>query len=185
MPRPAVSLKAKALSLIAQREHSRIELRRKLLSHLDRQVRKAEAQATAVQGDRSTADPATAEAGSAAPCVERQVDELLDWLTAKDLLSAQRFVETRIAARAPRFGNLRIRQELAQHGFDVDVQTAAGLHASELQRARAVWTKRFDAPAADPAGRARQMRFLAARGFSAEVVRRVVKGGGEDDDAVA
>ncbi|XUT91509.1 RecX family transcriptional regulator [Ottowia caeni] len=37
-----------------------------------------------------------------------------------------------------------------------------------------------DGPA-DPAERARQMRFLAARGFSAEVVRRVMRGGFDDE----
>jgi regulatory protein len=35
--------------------------------------------------------------------------------------------------------------------------------------------------AADAAGRARQMRFLAARGFSAEVIRRVVRGADDAD----
>ena len=32
-PRPALSLKARALRLLARREHSRLELRRKLASH--------------------------------------------------------------------------------------------------------------------------------------------------------
>ena len=36
------------------------------------------------------------------------------------------------------------------------------------------------APAADAAGRLRQMRFLAGRGFAPEVIRKVV--GGRDDE---
>lgn len=173
MPRPALSLKAKALSLIAQREHSRLELRRKLLAHLDRQARKA------------AASPLAAEALPASPLPggsDRELDELLDWLAAKDLLSAERFVETRVMARAARYGNLRIRQELAQHGLELDADTAAGLKVSELQRAHTVWAKRFGVPASDAAGRAKQMRFLSARGFSAEVVRRVVKDDVGDGD---
>ncbi len=177
MPRPTLSLKAKALSLIAQREQSRLELRRKLLAHIDRLARAAAHAPAAANGsavpDDSPSDPPD----------ERQVDELLEWLTAKDLLSAERFVETRVTARATRFGNLRIRQELAQHGLEVDEQTDSSLKASELPRAHAVWAKRFGAPAADAAGRAKQMRFLAARGFSAETVRRVVKGEGAEDEA--
>jgi regulatory protein len=43
-----------------------------------------------------------------------------------------------------------------------------------------VWRKKFQAPAEDAQGRAKQMRFLAARGFGAEAIRRVVKGGEED-----
>jgi regulatory protein len=38
-----------------------------------------------------------------------------------------------------------------------------------------VWQRRFGGPATDAADRARQMRFLAGRGFDTEVIRRVVK----------
>jgi regulatory protein len=169
--RPAPSLKAKALTYLAQREHSRIELRRKLLSHIDRQRR------AAASSPLSAATPAPA---SALP-TEQEVDELLDWLAAKDLLSADRFVETRVSAREVRFGNLRIHQELAQHGMALDAETAQRLKDSELARARAVWAKRFGSPAVDAADRARQMRFLSARGFSSETVRRVVRTAGMDD----
>jgi regulatory protein len=168
MPRPPQTLKAKALALIAQREHSRIELRRKLARH--RQKLAERAQASLLEG--------------VAPAVpvpeEGEIDALLDWLAAKDLLSVERFVETRVQARLARFGNLRIRQELSQHGIEIDPATAQQLKASEVDRARAVWLKRFGAPPSDAAARAKQMRFLAARGFAAEVVRRVVSGGADD-----
>jgi regulatory protein len=153
--RPSLSLKARALQWLAQREHSRIELRRKLL----RRAR--------LDAQDSDDDPA--------PVVE----QLLDWLEAEGHLSPARFVESRLHVRAPRYGNLRIRQELAQHGLSADAAQAQALATSELDRARALWRRRFDTPPADLAERARQMRFLAGRGFSAEVVRRVV--GGRDD----
>ncbi|MGA0611210.1 RecX family transcriptional regulator [Caldimonas sp. KR1-144] len=165
--RPPPTLKAKALALIAQREHSRIELRRKLARH--RQKLAERAQASLLEGVAPTVPVPE----------EGEIDALLDWLASKDLLSTERFVETRVQARAARFGNLRIRQELAQHGIELDPETAQQLKASEVARARAVWLKRFGQPALDAAGRAKQMRFLAARGFAAEVVRRVV-GGVED-----
>jgi len=95
-------------------------------------------------------------------------------------LSEARFVESRIHARAARYGNLRIQQELAQHGVAPDDSAREQLKASELSRAREVWRRKFGAPAAGAAERAKQMRFLAQRGFSAEVIRRVVAGG-EDD----
>jgi regulatory protein len=85
-----------------------------------------------------------------------------------------------VNARAARFGNLRIRQELAQHGVEPDAATLTQLRSSELERARAVWQRKFGAPAADAAERARQMRFLAQRGFSADTVRRVVQGADDD-----
>ena len=169
MPRAPATLKARALACIAQREHSRIELRRKLLAHAARLQRRDEV--------------APDSAADVAPSAEQEVDALLDWLVAKDLLSSSRFVETRVQARASRFGNLRIHHELGRHGVELDADAAADLQRSELARARAVWARRFAHVAADAAGRAKQMRFLAARGFSADVVRRVVAGGDAELEA--
>jgi regulatory protein len=40
-----------------------------------------------------------------------------------------------------------------------------------------VWARKFGGePPPDAAARARQMRFLAGRGFSADVIRRVLQG---------
>jgi regulatory protein len=81
-----------------------------------------------------------------------------------------------VHVRESRYGNLRIRQELAQHGVTLDADQAQRLKETELARAHEVWVRKFGAAATDPAGRAKQQRFLAGRGFSAEVIRRVVKG---------
>jgi regulatory protein len=148
------SLKARALQYLALREHSRGELRRKLLSFA-----------------------ATDETPHDEPASQR-VDALLDWLEAHKHLSEQRFVESRVHARAARFGNLRIRQELAQHQVAMPPAAAQALVDSELQRAREVWRRKFDGPAADAAGRAKQARFLTGRGFSAETVRAVLREAG-------
>lgn len=111
-----------------------------------------------------------------------RLERLLDDLEAKKLLSDRRFTEVMARSRAERFGAARVRQELKAHGIsDPLVREAVGdLARTELQRAREVWRKKFDAPPADAAERARQMRFLAQRGFNAEVIRRVV-GGREED----
>ncbi|MEF7615200.1 recombination regulator RecX [Aquincola sp. MAHUQ-54] len=161
MPAPArISLKARALQLLAQREHSRSELRRKLMRH-------------AVEACNAVA--ATGEEASSAPgpCL----DKLLDWLEAHRYLSEERFVESRVHARSPRFGNLRIQQELARHGVALDSTAATQLQLTEFERAQAVWRRKFGSPATDAAQRAKQMRFLAGRGFSGDVIRRVVRGG--------
>lgn len=147
---------------LAQHEHSRVELRDKLLRH-------ARSEAASAEADNE-----------AAPDIEPLVDQLLDWLEAHQYLSQARFLESRVNARAARFGNLRIGQELARHGVELAPQDVLSLKQSELTRARAVWERKFNAVATDAAGRAKQMRFLAGRGFSAEVIRRVVKGA-EDD----
>ena len=56
-------------------------------------------------------------------------------------------------------------------------QAVAGLKSTELQRAREVWRRKFGALPADAAERGKQARFLAARGFDGEVIRRVLADG--------
>jgi regulatory protein len=140
--------------MLAQREHSRSELRRKLLRRAQADTQSDDAAACAAPG-----------------CV----DALLDWLEANRYLSQERFVESRVHAREARFGNLRIRQELAQHQLTLSPAAAEALRESELERARRVWARKFEAEAGSAADRAKQARFLAARGFSADVVRRVLR----------
>ena len=159
------SLKARALQWLAQREHSRTELRRKLLVPVR--------DAAAAPGAAADAAPEAADRPDVDPAIE--VDALLDWLEAHRYLSLDRFVESRVHARAARFGNLRIRQELAQHQAELPAEMAALLRDSELDRARAVWTRKFGTAAGDAAGRARQSRFLAGRGFSSGVIARVLR----------
>lgn len=112
-----------------------------------------------------------------------QVDAVLDELEQKGFLSAQRFAESVIHRKASRYGTARLKAELQQHGLPDDIaKTAiATLQSTELARARAVWARRFEGPPASPEERARQMRFLATRGFSGEVIRQVLKAGPSDD----
>jgi regulatory protein len=168
------SLKARALQWLAQREHSRAELQRKLMPHAQLEE--------AVNGhaaDGAQAEPRTPHSATEpAPTAAARVEALLDWLEANRFLSEQRFAESRIHARSSRYGNLRIRQELAQHGVALSDSAESELQGSELERARAVWARKFSALAvtsSDAGARARQARFMIGRGFSLDVVRRVLR----------
>ena len=151
----ALSVKGQALRYLAQREHSRVELERKLA----RQVEDLP------------------EASAAA-----QIAVALDELTAKGLLSDTRTAESVLRSQGARFGARRLKQTLQQKGLEpaLVASTLQQARATELERAREVWRRRFGAPAPDAAGRAKQMRFLAGRGFEGEVIRRVVQAA-EDD----
>lgn len=111
-----------------------------------------------------------------------QLAQVLDDLQAKDFISEARVVESVIHRRAARFGASRIKYELLNKGLGAEAVAEAvnRLKASELERAREIWRKKFDGPAPDAAGRAKQMRFLAARGFGGDVIRRVVTHADED-----
>ena len=150
----ALSLKGRALRLLSGREHSRVELERKLAPHEE------------------------------AP---GQLAAVLDELEAKDFISQTRVLESFINRRQAKLGASRIKGELQRKGLDADKVAEAmdGLRATELDRAREVWRKKFDSKAdagTSPADKAKQMRFLAARGFGSEVIRRVVSVAGADDD---
>jgi regulatory protein len=156
MKRPPPSLQARALGWLAQREQSRSELRRKLL----RAARQAEAEP--------------------ADDIAEQIERLLDALQSQGLLSEERFVESRVRVRAPGLGTRRIQMELARHGLKLDAQPLQQLRDSELQRATQLWQRRFGVAAQDARERARQMRFLAGRGFSGEIIRRVLATQGDE-----
>ena len=188
------SLKARALQLLAQRDQSPVELRRKLLAHARAMVRGADAARSpdgrpAEQPLQTASVPAEAPAGRLAVADElptdpaAEVDAVLSWLAERKFLSAERFVDSRVSARAPRFGNLRIRQELAQHGVALSPEADKALVSSELERAIAVRSRKYSGRPADAKESARQARFLAARGFSAEVIRRVLRAAARESDS--
>jgi regulatory protein len=105
-----------------------------------------------------------------------QLRRVLDELQAKGFIDQRRVAESVVHRRAPKLGTARIRQELQARGLDADLvaEAVAGLRSNELQRAQAVWRRKFDAPPADAAERGKQARFLAARGFEGDVIRRVL-----------
>ena len=144
-----ISLKGRALRLLAGREHTRAELEKKLAPHEQ-------------------------EPG--------EVQRALDELQAKGFISEQRVVESVIHRRSARLGAGRVKQELQAKGVSAEAVAEAvdRLRGTETERAREVWRKKFGEPAADAAGRAKQMRFLASRGFGAEAIRRVVRGADDD-----
>lgn len=167
--RPPRSLKSRALQLLAQREQSRVELRRKLLVH----ARAEDAEALGL--NRADAVDAADQVQSAGPRALERVEAVLDWLEAHRYLSAERFAESRVHARSSRFGNLRIRQELKQHAVALSPEAGQALKDSEVARACAVRERKFPNPPQGAADMAKQARFLTGRGFSPEAIRRALR----------
>lgn len=146
------SLKGRAIALLARREYSMLELRRKLGPHAES---------------------------------EEQLTALLDTLQREGYLSQARFAASLVRRRGERYGTARVVQELKTHQLPSEVLEAetAALRATEVERCRQAWRKRFDALPQNLGERARQTRFLLARGFSSSAVRTVLKGGAEDSSA--
>lgn len=145
----AVTLRDRALRLLARREHSRAELQRKLTLH-------------AGAGD--------------------DLEGLLDELEREGWLSERRLIEQVVASSSGRYGSLRIARELREKGISGPLAEAAVREARAQDEAscRAVWEKKFGRMPRTLVERARQARFLQSRGFSLEVIGKVLKGLAED-----
>ena len=138
----------RAVDLLSRREHSRVEMERKLGRHVE------------------------------SPDDEEELRRVLDALQAEQLLSDSRFAASLVRQRAPRYGDRRLQHDLRQRGVSqVDAEAALATPIEpELERARAVWARRFDALPATRDERGRQGRFLQARGFSLDTIHRVLSG---------
>jgi regulatory protein len=115
-----------------------------------------------------------------------ELESVLDELQREGLLSEARLAEQVIHAARGRYGSRRVLERLRSRGLEGEALERAGqaLKAQELESARAVWRKRFDRLPATLREKGRQARFLAGRGFSDEVIHRIlgrVLGGAEDD----
>ena len=113
-----------------------------------------------------------------------QLAQALDELQAKGFLNEQRAADSLAHRRGQKLGTARVVQEMKARGIagDAIAQSTAELKATELARAREVGRKKFGQAPEDAAERGKQMRFLITRGFSAEIIRRVVSGSDESDD---
>ena len=144
MARHQPSLGSRALSFLARREHSRVELARKLAKH-------------ATERD--------------------DIEALLDALVTKGWLSEARYAEQVIRTKARRFGPLKVAHYLRAKGVDGEA-ISAGLRAAGhdgVSSIETVWKSRFHAPPADDREKARQARFLQARGFPFDEILRFMK----------
>ncbi len=139
-----VTLRVRAMRYLARREHTRAELRAKLLPHVQ-------------EGE--------------------DVDAVLDQLEQRNWLSDARAAEQMVNIRRGRFGAQRIAHELRQKGVaeDLIIGTIPHLKETEFEAAREVWHKKFGVLPQDQKEKARQARFLQSRGFSLEVILKVLR----------
>jgi regulatory protein len=136
-PDNVVELRARALRLLARREHARRELEGKLAPH----------------------------AGSSA-----ELQSLISGLKQKNQLSEERYAEERARKLSRKYGAARIRQDLKAKGVHEELIARFSSSQDELQKAKAILERKYRAPATTREEKARRMRFLQSRGFSATVI---------------
>ena len=148
------SLKARALRLLSRREYSRKELASKLL-----QLIRRDEEELAVD-------------------IEEQIETVLNDFEARAWLSDERFAQALVRRRSERYGVRRVADELERAGIETGLisQLTGELKESEYDRARALWTRKFGQIPTEQKERARQYRFLISKGFSPELVAKVIGG---------
>ncbi len=113
----------------------------------------------------------------AAHGTQEEIEEVLNHLQSVKLLSDERFTAAFVHSRSARFGGTRLRQELKQRGVAVELvehELSAEDLPSEHVRAHSVWQKKFSGAPTDAKEWAKQARFLQSRGFSSDIIRRLL-----------
>lgn len=115
-----------------------------------------------------------------------EIDAVLNELQRDRWQSDARYAQSYADSKATRHGTARIVHDLRQHGVgEADIGAVAdALADSEWARAHTVWARKFGELPADARAYARQYRFMATRGFSADCIRRILRGA-DGDNVVA
>jgi regulatory protein len=110
------------------------------------------------------------------------LEALIEELARRKLLSDERYAESRAHVLSRKFGAARIAHELRAKGLDKGLaeQASGAARATEAERAREVWRRKFRVAPGTREELARHMRFLQSRGFSLDAIRAAVGSADED-----
>ena len=103
------------------------------------------------------------------------VEDLLDQLLSKKQLSDQRYAEERARTLSRKYGIARIRHDLRSKGIAEHIVHSVSTEG-EFERAKAILERKYRDPASTREERARRARFLQSRGFSMDVITRLIRG---------
>lgn len=106
------------------------------------------------------------------------LETVLNELAIKRQLSDERFAEVRAHWLSRKYGATKIRQDLKAHGVAeavIDRVSAEG----DYERAKAIVARKYREPATTREEKAKRARFLQSRGFSYEIIRKLLSTGDE------
>lgn len=112
-----------------------------------------------------------------------EIGVLLDTFEAKNWLSDQRFAESYVADHRARAGSIKLAYDLRQRGVadSIIAGVLSDNRDSELERAQAIWQKKFGTAPSNAAEKAKHIRFMQSRGFSSEVIRQTMSNPHQSD----
>jgi regulatory protein len=107
------------------------------------------------------------------------LEGLLSELERRKLLSNHRFAEIRTHILSRKYGAAKIRQDLKSKGVPDEIVASVSAEG-ELERAAAVLQKKYRSTAKTREEKAKRVRFLQSRGFSSDVIYRLIRIGGDE-----
>jgi regulatory protein len=112
------------------------------------------------------------------------LDAVLDELEERNWLSDARAAALFVDTKRGRFGTQRIAHELRQKGIPENLISDAlpQLKETELESASQVWQRKFGIQPQDSKEKAKQIRFLQSRGFSMDVIFKLLRAAESGDD---
>ena len=102
------------------------------------------------------------------------LNAVADLLQSKKQLSDERFAEERARSLSRKYGAAMIRQDLKERGIADEIVGRISAEG-DLERAKAILSRKYRQPATAREELAKRARFLQSRGFSYEVIRSVLK----------
>ncbi len=103
---------------------------------------------------------------------------MLDDLALRKQLSDDRYAETRAHWLSRKYGAAKIRQDLKAHGVADAVADRISAEG-DLEKAKAIVARKYREPATTREEKAKRARFLQSRGFSYEIIRKLLSTGDE------
>jgi regulatory protein len=105
---------------------------------------------------------------------EAALNAVVDLLLSKKHLSDERFAEERARSLSRKYGAAKIRQDLKERGVADEITERVSAEG-DLDRAKAILSRKYRVPATTREERAKRARFLQGRGFSYDVIRGILK----------
>ena len=111
-----------------------------------------------------------------APHAESQeaIEAVLDLLLSRKQQSDERFAEERARVLSRKYGAAKVRHDLRSTGIAYDISESAASESKEWEKSRAILARKYRSPAQSRKEKARRARFLQGRGFSYEIIRRLL-----------
>jgi regulatory protein len=102
------------------------------------------------------------------------LEGVLRELESRKQLSNERFAEARAQWLARKYGAARIRHDLKSRGISEEAAERAVAELDDVTKAKEILARKYRVPATTREERAKRARFLQSRGFSGDVIRRLV-----------